>query len=99
MDTINNEDNLELFQECLSATLIEKLSQDTRKLSRRRKSKGRKNSIEHSTASIVDREGENGNNPAELSDFIEVVRRIMPCYVNMLTSAVFGGRNLSRHST
>lgn len=99
MDATNDDDNLELFRECLSAILIEKLSQDAGKKSKKPRSKGRKNSIQHSTASIVDGKNENGNDPAELSDFIEVARCTMSSHINLLTSAVFGGRNLSKCST
>lgn len=69
-------DNFGNFRDCLSTSVIEKLTQSTGKPLRKTKSKGRRNSIKQSTEG--DHNDNDENDPAELSDFMEVAIPLLP---------------------
>ena len=63
-------ENAEVFRDCLSATLIEKLAPSTIPKPKKRAAKGRKNeSISRATLTSVE---DVPNDAAELTDFVEV---------------------------
>ena len=69
-------DNADHFRDCLSASVIEKLNQTPTKALKKRRSKQRKNSIKGSPESVLI--SESGNDPNELSEFIEVAMPVSP---------------------
>ena len=62
-------DNFENFKDCLSTTVIQKLAPSSGKPIK--KIKGRKNEIKP-VARVIAGDGDDGNDAAELADFIEV---------------------------
>jgi len=64
----NDTTNLNVFRDCLSTTIIERLSPQSGKRTKKRVSKGRKNEIKP----VVRTEEADINDASELGDFVEV---------------------------
>ena len=88
MNDVNGDENLEHFRECLAAIVLDKLNQQPRKVSKKRRSKIRKFSLGQTAASVAESDDGNENDPAQLSDFIEVATRLQlgAYYFSDLTS-------------
>lgn len=86
-------ENFEVFRDCLSTTVIEKLVPRTATGPKKRAAKGRKNGS-HPAASDAGNDEVQSNDAAELSDFVEVLHPISHLLEVTLTLAVLSGGDL-----